>query len=109
MSDSRVSISDFEAAGLSGWEWRETDIPVIVAGYRAASYTDAAAFALAVAKAADDAVHHPDIDVRYQRHARVALTTHGSGGVTQLDLDLAATIDSLAVEHGVEVDPDTPR
>ncbi|MEM1332765.1 MAG: 4a-hydroxytetrahydrobiopterin dehydratase, partial [Actinomycetota bacterium] len=83
-TDPLVSRADFDAASLAGWHWRDGDVPALVAGYRAASYTDAAAFALEVARASDAAVHHPDIDVRYQRHTRITMTTHGSGGVTQL-------------------------
>ena len=107
MSDPLVTRDDFETAeGLDGWTWTGD---AIVGGFRAGSYSGAAAFALRVAEAADEAVHHPDIDIRYQRHARVVLTTHGSGGVTGLDLELARTISDIARSTGVDVDPETPR
>jgi 4a-hydroxytetrahydrobiopterin dehydratase len=48
-----------------------------------------------VAQAAEQANHHPDIDIRWRR-VRFALSTHDAGGVTQLDLDLAAAIDGIA-------------
>ena len=92
-----VTLADFDATGLaaSGWTWRAEGNPALVAGFLASDFTGAAAFALEVARAADAAVHHPDIDIRYQRHARVVLTTHETGGVSDLDLSLAATISEL--------------
>lgn len=48
-----------------------------------------------VAEAAEAANHHPDIDIRW-RKVTYTLSTHSAGGLTQLDLDLAAQIDSLA-------------
>lgn len=109
MDDPLVTREDFDAAGLTGWTWQDADVPLLVCGFEAESYSAAAAFALDVARASDQAVHHPDIDIRYQRFARVSLTTHGSGGVTQLDLDLAATIGELAASAGVTPGAATPR
>jgi 4a-hydroxytetrahydrobiopterin dehydratase len=45
--------------------------------------------------AAEAKDHHPDIELTY---GKVALrwTTHDQGGVTQLDLDLAAACDAMA-------------
>ena len=104
-----VTRSDFDDAGLTGWTWVDEPAPSIVAGFRAADYTGAAAFALEVARQADDAVHHPDIDIRYQRHCRVTLTTHETAGVSDLDLSLAAAINARADALGVDHDADTPR
>jgi len=107
--DALVTRDDFDAAELDGWTWVDADVPYLECGFAAETYTTAAAFALEVAKASDAAVHHPDIDVRYQRFARVSLTTHGSGGITQLDLDLAAEIGSLAAAADVTAGADVPR
>ena len=49
----------------------------------------------AVADAAEQMNHHPDIDIRYRR-VRFALTTHDSGGLTKLDFELARAIDAAA-------------
>jgi 4a-hydroxytetrahydrobiopterin dehydratase len=51
-----------------------------------------------VAVAAEQANHHPDIDIRWRR-VRFALSTHDAGGVTEKDLELARTIDAIAAEH----------
>jgi len=104
-----VNSADFEAVELSDWTWRDGGSPALVAGFLAADYTGAAAFALQVAGAADEAGHHPDIDVRYPRHCRVVLTTHETGGVSDLDLQLATRISALAAEHSVGAEANTPR
>jgi 4a-hydroxytetrahydrobiopterin dehydratase len=54
-----------------------------------------------VARAAEDADHHPDIDIRW-RTLTFALTTHSAGGLTGRDFDLAATIDEIAARHGAQ-------
>ena len=43
--------------------------------------------------------HHPDIDIRW-RTSRFLLVTHSVGGVSQLDIELAHRIATLAAEHG---------
>jgi 4a-hydroxytetrahydrobiopterin dehydratase len=55
-------------------------------------FTAALAFVNAVGAAAEVANHHPDIDIRWNS-VRLALTTHSAGGLTVLDLALAAAID----------------
>jgi 4a-hydroxytetrahydrobiopterin dehydratase len=57
-------------------------------------FVGAMAFVGAVAGLAEKANHHPDIDIRYNR-VTLALITHDSGGITQLDLDLARAIDGV--------------
>jgi 4a-hydroxytetrahydrobiopterin dehydratase len=47
-----------------------------------------------VAGLAEEAAHHPDIDIRYNR-VRLALVTHDAGGLTAKDFDLAAQADKL--------------
>jgi 4a-hydroxytetrahydrobiopterin dehydratase len=48
-----------------------------------------------VATAAEEADHHPDIDIRWRR-VTFALSTHSAGGLTRLDVELAHRIDRLA-------------
>jgi 4a-hydroxytetrahydrobiopterin dehydratase len=47
-----------------------------------------------IADLAEEAAHHPDIDIRYSR-VRLALVTHDAGGLTDKDFDLAAQADKL--------------
>ncbi len=58
------------------------------------SFAEALDFVVGVGRLAEEAGHHPDIDIRYNR-VTLALVTHDSGGITQLDLDLARAVDRL--------------
>jgi 4a-hydroxytetrahydrobiopterin dehydratase len=44
---------------------------------------------------AEEAGHHPDIEIHYNR-VRLNLVTHDAGGLTAKDFDLATRIDELA-------------
>jgi len=55
----------------------------------------ALAFVNQVGERAEEAGHHPDIDIRYNR-VRLSLVTHDAGGLTAKDFDLAAAADKLA-------------
>jgi 4a-hydroxytetrahydrobiopterin dehydratase len=57
-------------------------------------FAEALAFVNKVGAAAEAANHHPDIDIRWNT-VRLVLTTHDSGGLTVLDLALAAAIDRM--------------
>ncbi|HUV10746.1 MAG TPA: 4a-hydroxytetrahydrobiopterin dehydratase [Acidimicrobiia bacterium] len=74
--------------GLPGWA-REGD--EIVRTFELESFPAAIAFVDRIAVLAEEANHHPDLDIRW-RKVRVALTTHDAGGLSQLDLDLAGRI-----------------
>tara|TARA_R110002096_G_scaffold147671_26_gene307878 strand:- start:1278 stop:1562 length:285 start_codon:yes stop_codon:yes gene_type:complete len=58
------------------------------------AYLDGISFVDEIAKLAEQANHHPDIDIRW-RKVHLALTTHSAGGLTHLDFDLAAKIDTV--------------
>jgi 4a-hydroxytetrahydrobiopterin dehydratase len=49
----------------------------------------------ALADAAEEADHHPDIDIRW-RDVTFTLSTHSAGGVTDKDVTMAHRIDALA-------------
>ncbi|MFC8450531.1 4a-hydroxytetrahydrobiopterin dehydratase [Kitasatospora sp. NPDC057223] len=73
-------------------EWSRVGDTIV----RTASADDfPAAIRVVVAVAADAQAldHHPDIDIRW-RTLHFALSTHSSGGLTALDLTLAARIDA---------------
>ncbi|UWZ83557.1 4a-hydroxytetrahydrobiopterin dehydratase [Occallatibacter riparius] len=54
----------------------------------------ALAFVNKVGELAENAGHHPDIDIRWNK-VKLALTTHDAGGLTNKDFDLAAKIDGV--------------
>ena len=41
--------------------------------------------------------HHPDLDLRWRR-VDIELSTHSAGGVTAMDLRLAAAVDEVSAE-----------
>ena len=48
-----------------------------------------------IARTAEKAEHHPDIDIRYNV-VGIGLSTHSAGGITEKDFALAQQIDDLA-------------
>lgn len=60
-----------------------------------ADFRAAIALVNAVADAAEEADHHPDIDIRW-RDVTFTLSTHSAGGVTDNDVTMARRIDALA-------------
>lgn len=63
--------------------------------YEFSDFVAAMAFVNAVASQAEDAQHHPDIDIRWNK-VTLALTTHDEGGLTAKDFDLARRADTAA-------------
>ena len=53
-------------------------------------------FTDAVAELAEEAWHHPDIDIRWNK-VTLALTTHDAGGLTEKDFELAKKFDALSL------------
>jgi 4a-hydroxytetrahydrobiopterin dehydratase len=78
-----------ELGNLPGWSRRGE---VITKTFQFRDFLTGIDFVTAVAKAADAADHHPDIDIRYTK-VTCALSTHSAGGITQKDLDMARKID----------------
>jgi 4a-hydroxytetrahydrobiopterin dehydratase len=62
--------------------------------YQFKDFPAAIRFANAVARLAEKAWHHPDIDIRWNK-VTLALTTHDAGGLTKKDFDLARRFDRL--------------
>jgi len=58
-------------------------------------FPEAIRFVNRIADEAENAGHHPDIDIRWNR-VRLSLTTHDAGGLTSKDFDLARRLDALA-------------
>jgi 4a-hydroxytetrahydrobiopterin dehydratase len=79
-------------ATLSGWQLNGTAIQRV---FRFPDFKAAMLFVNKVAEAAERANHHPDIDIRYNT-ITMALVSHDSGGVTQLDVRMAETINKIA-------------
>jgi len=77
---------------LPGWKIEEQ---VLVKTFKFKDFRAALHFVNRVGDAAEEANHHPDIDIRYNR-VRLSLTTHDAGGLTGKDFDLAGRAEKLA-------------
>jgi 4a-hydroxytetrahydrobiopterin dehydratase len=64
-------------------------------------------FVTAVAQAAEQANHHPDVTLTYPL-VDVALVSHDVGRVTQRDLDLARRVSEIALAQGIAAQPSAP-
>ncbi|KJV04837.1 4a-hydroxytetrahydrobiopterin dehydratase [Rhodococcus sp. PML026] len=82
---------DIEDAQLTHWTVTEKSLTHTV---ELTSFPAAIEVVNRVADAAEEADHHPDIDIRW-RTLTFTLSTHSAGGLTQKDVDLARRIDAL--------------
>ncbi|WP_019872803.1 4a-hydroxytetrahydrobiopterin dehydratase [Sporichthya polymorpha] len=83
-------------ADLNGWTGDTTEIR---RSYAAPDFPTAIRLVDAVAVAAEEMDHHPDMDIRW-RTVHFTISTHSAGGVTELDLTLARKIDEAAAGLG---------
>jgi 4a-hydroxytetrahydrobiopterin dehydratase len=83
-------------AGLAAVpEWKRKG-EVITRTYQFKDFPAAIRFVSAVAKIAEKAWHHPDIDIRWNK-VTLTLTTHDQGGLTEKDFALATAFDRMGV------------
>ncbi len=88
-------------AGIDDWR---TLPQAISARFVTRDFATGAEFVAAIAAAADEANHHPDVTLTYPG-VDITLTTHDQGGVTDKDVSLARTISQLAADRGIAADP----
>ena len=75
-------------------EWhRENE--EIVRTFTLGNFVEAVEFVNQVTEPAEDADHHPDIDIRWNLVA-LSVVSHSAGGVTKADLALAERISAVA-------------
>lgn len=88
-------LTDEEIAGrlgsLAGWE-RHGD--ALRKSFRLKDFADAVRFVVRLVGPADEQNHHPDVAIHWNE-VTLTLWTHASGGVTERDFRLAATIDQM--------------
>jgi len=75
-----------------GWKRKG---PAIARTFEFKDFVQAMKFVDAVAKLAEQAWHHPDIDIRWNK-VTLVLTTHDQGGLTGKDFALAKKFDATA-------------
>ena len=72
-----------------GWELKAAEIAKL---YKFKDFKEAMGFVNRVADLAEEADHHPDILIRYNK-VTLTLSTHSAGGLTEKDFQLARKID----------------
>lgn len=78
-------------AALAAWQ---LDGKSLTRTFEFKGFAAAIEFVNEVADLAEDANHHPDIDVRWNK-VSLTLSTHSSGGLTAKDFDLATEISQV--------------
>lgn len=78
--------------GLDGWT---LDGKTIWKEFTFADFPEAVLFVSALVPGAEDADHHPDIEIHYKRVV-LSYTTHDSGGLTNKDFEGAAMADAVS-------------
>jgi 4a-hydroxytetrahydrobiopterin dehydratase len=81
-------------SSLPGWTQQDN---AVVADFTFRDFSDALIFVNSVAQAAEQANHHPDIDIRYNK-VHMLLTSHDSGGITRRDTRMAQQINEIYCE-----------
>ena len=86
---------------MAGKKWNEVDyyqderdVKALQADFKFPDFTSALEFVNKVGKLAEEANHHPDINLSWG-HVRVWLTTHDAHGITEKDRKLAEEISKL--------------
>ncbi|GAA3743223.1 VOC family protein [Leifsonia bigeumensis] len=105
MDDSTLSSSD-TAERLEGTAFVHL-YGKLYGSYATDDFASATALVDEVARAADAMNHHPDIRLGYGT-VDLELSSHDAGGVTERDLDLAATIQHVAESLGATIRPRRP-
>ena len=79
---------------LEGWS---LDGKAIKKQFTFQDFPEAVLFVSALVPGAEEADHHPDIEIHYKR-VILSYSTHDAGGLTQKDFDGAAMADAVAAE-----------
>jgi 4a-hydroxytetrahydrobiopterin dehydratase len=93
MERRRLSPGEIDAglSSLNGWSQEEGFLKKRLTF---SNFAESLAFVNKVGAVAEKADHHPDITFGWG-YAEIALTTHDRGGITDVDVALARTIDRI--------------
>ncbi|WP_139981726.1 VOC family protein [Nocardioides litoris] len=94
MNDDRKTIGPAEVAGELLEDWRYM-LGALHARFATGDFATGLRLVQSIAAAAEEADHHPDVDLRYP-YVGVRLSSHDVGGVTMRDVRLAREISRLA-------------
>jgi len=89
LSESEISK---RLSAIEGWRYVEG---AITRSFTFDSFMAGIAFVERVARAAEEADHHPDFDIRYST-VTVSVSSHDVNGITERDFRLASAVNKLA-------------
>ncbi len=89
----KLTAAQIKSALVTVPDWKKTGA-TIARTFAFKDFPAAIRFVNAVAKVAEKAGHHPDIDIRWNK-VTLTLTTHSTGGLTAKDFKLARQVDRL--------------
>ncbi len=105
-NDDKVALTgqQIHDEGLDGWR---KVLNKLVVRFETGDFNTGAALVGKIAEVADEANHHPDVDLRYP-HLTVSLLSHDVDALTRRDVRLARRISELAAEAGVSAAEHAP-
>lgn len=89
----KLTSAQIKSALASVPNWKQEDSS-ITRTFEFKDFPAAIKFVDELAKIAEKEWHHPDIDIRWNK-VRLVLSTHDSGGLTEMDFNLAKRFDAL--------------
>ena len=92
MSEEILSSEELVVAVKRCPEW-DVENEMLVRGWEFETFEESMEFVNTVADVAEEAFHHPDILIRYNK-VKLTLVTHEIGGITAADLEMAVRIDN---------------
>ncbi len=92
---SKTKVKELLSEKLKDWSFDGT---YISRSFTFKNFVNAFSFMTAVALEAEKMDHHPEWSNVYNK-VTINLNTHSAGGITQLDFDLAQTIDKSAESY----------
>ncbi len=90
----KLDADAIKAALAETPEWSEVS-GAIQRTFQFEDFARAMAFVHKVADYAEDAQHHPDILIRYNK-VTISVSTHDAGGISEKDFALAKAVDRFA-------------
>ena len=97
--DQKLDAAAVEAEGLQDWTLVDG---VLHAQFDTGSFSVGLDLVNQVGAAAEEADHHPDVELQYP-HVGITLMSHDVEGITQRDVRLARKISEMASEAGIAV------
>lgn len=90
----KMTDAEIQAALAEAPEWSELN-GAIQRTFQFTDFAEAMRFVNRVAAAAEEAQHHPDILIRWNK-VTLTLSTHDASGITERDFALAKRVDEMA-------------